>query len=182
MPIEPSGRRNRFLAVVLTIASLAAARPAAASAQGGTDTDTIDFVIEVEPVFEVQTELADGSVSLGPVTLAGGARSQTLRLRVVTNRGQPYRLIHRLEQPLTDPRGVPFPQDQLLLAVSGGENGGKSLLRQPTVLRSGEDTPIFSSGPAGEAARLTLTYFASGGEVIPAGVYRSQITLREEFR
>ncbi len=154
--------------------------PATAWGQG-TATRTIGLEIEVEPAFSVETQVETGNAKLGPLSPGGPAATSQVKVIIHTNRGQRYRVIHRMEGELVSDRGFDFPRKGIFYSASDGLNGGKSQVRsrQPLGLKP---TPVFSSGRKGEADEFTLSYTAAADQVFPAGNYRARISIEGEVQ
>ena len=146
--------------------------PAGDSARAqGTATETVDFSIQVDPVFVVNSTSDQGG-NLEFSVRPGEAVSRTARVSIRSNTGRPYRILQRLEQPLQEP--VSF-------AATDGSRGGRSEVKTPQPLTT-DPCVVFVSNPQGESDDFTIDYSVSSKQLIPAGSYRARILIEEEFR
>ena len=160
------------------VALLLALSPAARAAE--TALETLEFRIQIEPVFRLETDSKEaGNVRLGPVTPGNPQALDTARIIVHTNRGQPYRIVQYLGQEFMSERGFPL-KNNVLFSVSNGANGGISQVSSPQPLTS-ERVVIFSN-KQGTSDQFTISYFGATDEVIPAGHYRAPIVIEEEVQ
>lgn len=143
----------------------------------GTDTVIVDFFLNVDPFFEIEVE---GDADIGPITFEEKSFTKTVRVKVRTNVGQKYGLVHRLEQPLQNEQGDEFPREKIFLTVSDGLHGGKALVHSPAPL-SLEPIKIFSSDPTGKSDEFTLAYTISGSNTRSAGDYHARIIIEKDF-
>ena len=154
-----------------SMALLLAFSPAARAAE--TDLETIEFRIQIEPVFHLETDSKEaGNVRLGPVTPGNPQALDTARIIIHTNRSRPYRIVQYLGQEFMSERGFSL-KDKVLFSVSNGANGGQSQANSPQPLTS-ERVVIFSN-KQGTSDQFTISYFGTTDEVIPAGHYRAPI-------
>lgn len=159
-------------------ALLLALSPTAHAAE--TALETIEFRIQIDPVFHVETDSKEaGNVQLGPVTPGNPQALDTARVIIHTNRGRPYRIVQYLGQEFMSERGFPLRKD-VLYSVSNGTHGGHSEVSSPQPLTS-EHTVIFSN-KEGVSDQFTISYFGSTDKVIPAGRYRAPIVIEEEVQ
>ena len=169
-----------FLGVVFFF--VFATNPAGALAQG-TATETIGFEIAVEPVFFVESAPdQQGNVHIGPVLPGKAGASETVRVVVHSNRGQPYRITQQIEQQFHSDRGSEMtPSDVMFtVTVSDGIHGGRSQIQAPIPV--GRDrTVIFVSNPQGDPDEFTMTYITRRSKVLPAGSYRGRIQIDGEL-
>lgn len=168
-------RRSNLVFIVLLLLALPIPARAAETAL-----ETIEFRIQIEPVFHVETDSKEaGNVHLDPVTPGDSAQAlDTARIIIHTNRGRPYRIVQYLGQEFMSERGFPL-KESVRFQVSDGANGGKSEVSSPQPLTS-EHIVIFSN-KQGTPDQFTISYSGSTDSVIPAGRYRAPIVIEEEL-
>lgn len=143
-----------------------------------TDLETIEFRIQIEPVFHLKFDSKQaGNIQLGPLTPGERQALDTARVTIHTNRGTPYRLVQYLGQELMSERGFPL-KGKVLYSVSNGAQGGHPEVNALQPLTS-ERTVIFSNSQ-GTSDQFTISYFAASDTIIPAGNYRAPIVIEEE--
>lgn len=144
-------------------------------------TETREMRIQVQPLFFVESDAdGSGSVDLGSGWKGGGENSDTVRVVVHSNRGTPYRIIHRLEQELLNERGQSMPERRVLFSVSNGVRGGLSEVKSPQPLT--QDPVVIFSSSGGEADEFNIFYINSSDKMVPAGTYRARILIEGELR
>lgn len=139
--------------------------------------ETIEFRIQIEPVFHLETDSKQaGIVQLGPLVPGERQALDTARITVHTNRRTPYRIVQYLGQEIMSERGFSF--EKVQYTVSDGLHGGRSEVEGLQPLTTGH-TVIFSN-KEGVSDQFTISYSASSDAVIPSGHYRAPIVIEEE--
>ncbi len=146
----------------------------------GTATETVGFSIQVEPVFKVESTSDQGGNIEFPLRI-GEPISRPARVSVRSNTGRPYRILQRLEQPLSNEKGADMAEEPVMFTVTDGVQGGRSEVKAPQPLTT-QPVVLFTSGPEGASEDFTVTYSVSSKQLVPAGSYRARILIEEEFR
>ncbi|PIQ82145.1 MAG: hypothetical protein COV76_05250 [Candidatus Omnitrophica bacterium CG11_big_fil_rev_8_21_14_0_20_64_10] len=175
-------RRPEFRVLFLWAAGLllGLSVPVTPAAAQSSATDTIGFEIEVEPAFFLDLVSEGGNILVSPMVPDRPA-SDAMRVVVRTNRGQPYRILHTLEEPLRGPDGRRIDPGAFLFSASDGLHGGRSRVPHPVPLKSGRSV-VFLSNRRGDADEFLLTYTAPGRSVIASGRYRGRVEVEWELQ
>lgn len=140
--------------------------------------ETIEFRIQIEPVFHLETDSKQaGNVQLGPLVPGDRQALDTARIIVHTNRGRPYRIVQYLGQELMSERGFSL-KGKVLFSVSNGIHGGRSEVDSLQPLTTKQT--VILSNKEGVSDQFTISYFAASEGVNPAGYYRAPIVIEEE--
>lgn len=156
--------------------------PSSSAAAQETATEVRELKIQIQPVFYVESDAdAGGNIDLESAWAGGGSTSDTVRVKVHTNRGVPYRIVQQLEQDLLSERGHRLSEKQVLFSVSDGLHGGQSEVKGPRALAK-DRLVIFTSNRQGDADEFTLSYLNSSKKMVPAGTYRARILIDGELQ
>lgn len=136
----------------------------------------MSFEIEPVTVMKVTSDTGVGAVRLGPLSPNVEVPSQSLQVSVLSNAHRPYQIYHRMEEDVTNARGIKFPPEKLLFMVTGGKEGGTSAFSSLIKIPAGE-TLIFRSRPEGGSDIFQILYSVENTKLFEAGLYYGNIYL-----
>jgi hypothetical protein len=134
---------------------------------------TMDVRVEVRSIFRMSARPARGGreLDLGRVTKETATASQALVLEVEGNAGAPYRVLQRLEEPLTSEAGHVLDEESVTWrSASSGQSAPLGFSPQL----------VISSDEAGQGDRVEIAYTLSPEASEKAGVYRGVLAFRAD--
>ncbi len=146
--------------------------------QAQTVSQTVRISFEIEPVtvLKATSESGVSAVRLGPVSPKTEVPAKALKIDIMTNTRQRYRVYHQLSSEVTSGEGSSFPVEQLKFMVTSGNAGGASAIPNFASIPNGE-IPIFTSKPEGGPDSFQILYSLENQKLFSSGIYYGNISL-----
>ena len=142
----------------------------------GIEEPTLDFLVNIEPTFELTVSPETGGrIEFRDLKAEQQPQVNEVVVEVATNLGKPYQLSQKVENLLTSKEGKTISQENFVFYEEKITEGG--VLKQPSrvPVEVGETT-LFVSDEKGSTAKFKIIYELTIPRDLTAGNYSSQIT------
>jgi hypothetical protein len=135
----------------------------------------MDVEVSVNPIFEVSVHLPPGGIRFSHILPSDPPQIQEVDVKVNTNLGKPYMVIHSMATTLTTPQGDEIKKDSFTMKMElAGNAAGKITAEDFTPVQVGE-APVFFSDSKGSPAEFKVFYRLHAYPDIKAGDYAAPI-------